>query len=129
MMDRVFPTAEYGQLLTAHAARHATVALPLDSQRMARRIVRSVLHGFIGWALVRNGDLSAAIREFDTALTIYSDNLPLTQLKLDTLLQQLKSGGNQTRGSGKDVLCGRQHESGASEDAPNQNHPHTEKNE
>jgi hypothetical protein len=85
-MDRVFPQFDYGQLLLEDAARQSTPGMiSPEAAGAAAQIVRSALHGYVGWALQRSGALGEALKEMDLALAIYADNPSLSKLKLDTL--------------------------------------------
>jgi len=52
----------------------------------ATQIARSALHGYLAWTRQRAGALGEALKEMDLALAIDAENLPLSKLKLETLL-------------------------------------------
>lgn len=84
--DPVFPYYEYADLTT----RDLVLGEGRKDGR-AREAIRAACHGYLGYLAHRNADLDGATAEFERALAIFPDNLPLSRLYLDCLLRLYES--------------------------------------
>ena len=85
--DRVFPYYEYGQSIIKYAVSFGSSDEELVKQgNQLRTMIHSAIHGYLGWLSYIEGKTDGAIQHIEDALALFSNNLPLQNLKFDVLL-------------------------------------------
>jgi hypothetical protein len=88
-IDRIFPYYDYGQLVIEHKVRASRATLDHAPKLVEpSRVLLSAAHAYVGLAQIEAGNLVDGLAQFDTALGIFADNLPLLKLRFRVLQKQ-----------------------------------------